>query len=166
MRLKTGILLLIINACFFVLNVSAHQQKAAITKILFNQRSGNLEVMHRFILHDAEHAVHHLFGKDANIIADVDTQETFSQYVTKHFKLANLNKATLPLEYVGYSIEGQYIWVYQEIKTPKELSGLVVSHSALIDLWTEQINTVNIEGQGDIKTLIFSGGNREYRVDF
>ena len=35
----------------------AHQQKIAITTVLFNPRTENIEIMHRFNLHDAEHAV-------------------------------------------------------------------------------------------------------------
>mgnify|MGYP000103148218 CR=1 FL=1 len=43
----------------------AHQQKTSISKVLFNQRTSNIEIMHRFRVHDAEHAVKHIFGKDA-----------------------------------------------------------------------------------------------------
>lgn len=46
--------------------VSAHQIKAAITTVLFNPRTENIEVMHRFNLHDAEHAVKALFDKRAD----------------------------------------------------------------------------------------------------
>ena len=48
--------------------VLAHQQKAAETTVLFNKNSGQLEVMHRFYLHDTEHAVQKLFDKSADIL--------------------------------------------------------------------------------------------------
>jgi hypothetical protein len=51
------VFMLIANLAF------AHQQKAAETTVLFNKKSHKLEVMHRFYLHDTEHAVQHLFNK-------------------------------------------------------------------------------------------------------
>ena len=48
--------------------LSAHQQKEAITRVLFNPRTGNIEVMHRFLLHDAEHAVKELVDAKADIL--------------------------------------------------------------------------------------------------
>ena len=52
----------------------AHQQKAAETTVLFNKRSGELEVTHRFYLHDTEHAVQALFDKNADILDSEKTQ--------------------------------------------------------------------------------------------
>ena len=153
---------MLVHILLFTSSVWAHQQKSAITKVFFNQRTGNIEVMHRFIVHDAEHAVHTLFGIDADIIASEKTQSTFGQYVSNSFSLKTIEEKTLKLDYVGHSLEGMYFWVYQEIKIPKSIKGLIIQHSSLIDLWPSQINTVNIEGQGDVKTATFSGGDREY----
>ncbi len=50
--------LLLFMACG---HAAAHQQKIAITTVLFNPRTQNIEIMHRFNLHDAEHAVKALF---------------------------------------------------------------------------------------------------------
>ena len=49
--------LILLVLCCLSLQLSAHEMKSAITKVLFNQRTGNIEVMHRFYVHDAEHAV-------------------------------------------------------------------------------------------------------------
>ena len=136
-------------------NALAHQQKAAITKVLFNARSGNLEVMHRFNLHDAEHAVKEIFGKNADIIASTDTQTQFAEYVTQRFTIDNGGDTPLTLNTVGYEIEGKFFWVYQDTPLPNNTQVLRVSHYALRDLWPKQVNTVNIEGLGDIRTLTF-----------
>ena len=67
----------------------AHEMKTALTRVLFNTRSGNLEVMHRFYVHDAEHGVKELFDKSADLLNSEQTQQTFSQYVSEHFALHN-----------------------------------------------------------------------------
>ena len=58
-----------------------HQQKEAITRILFNPRTGNIEVMHRFLLHDAEHAVRQLRNGKADILGSESDREFFSVFL-------------------------------------------------------------------------------------
>lgn len=140
-------------------SVSAHQQKAAITKILFNPRTNNIEVMHRFVLHDAEHAVKRLFDGEADIYASKQTQQNFMDYVINRFGIADGNGNQITLEQVGYEIDGKHMWVYQEAQQPSEMSVISVAHNALRDIWPTQTNTVNIEGKGPIKTLTFTASD-------
>ncbi|GGW91408.1 DUF6702 family protein [Alteromonas halophila] len=144
----------------------AHQIKAAITTVLFNPRTENIEIMHRFNLHDAEHAVKALFDKSADIIADKQTQQAFADYVARHFVLLNSDKQPLPLKPVGFETEGKFFWVYQETAQPPELAGLKIRHDALRDLWPTQVNTLNVEGKGDLQTLTFTDNVTLLEVSF
>lgn len=154
--------------CVMLLSDSAlaHQQKAAISTVLFNPRTENIEVSHRFYLHDAEHAVKHIFGKNADIIKSKDTQEKFFEYVMKRFSLKNDKGEPIELSPVGFEVDGRFFWVYQETKQPFLLNGLTVEHSALQDIWPSQVNTVNIEGKGDIKTRTFDGTIEVATIEF
>ncbi|GHF96969.1 DUF6702 family protein [Thalassotalea marina] len=144
----------------------AHQQKAAISTVLFNPRTENIEVSHRFYLHDAEHAVKHIFGKNADIINSKETQEKFFEYVMQRFSLKNDQGEPIALSPVGFEVDGRFFWVYQETKQPFLLNGLTVEHSALRDIWPSQVNTVNIEGRGDIKTRTFDGSIEVAKIEF
>jgi hypothetical protein len=146
--------------------VFAHQIKAALTKVLFNKNTGNLEVMHRFYLHDTEHAVKALFTKQADIINSADTQELFADYVSQRFFIKPLNGDELPLQHVGHEIDRIYFWVYQEVKAPENIKGLTMIHNAMREIWPEQINTVNIEGRGDLRTATFEGDVELLSVEF
>ena len=42
--------------------LGAHQQKAALTTLRYNPRSNEVEIAHRFALHDAEHAAPEVTG--------------------------------------------------------------------------------------------------------
>ncbi|WDE05096.1 hypothetical protein SG34_027990 [Thalassomonas viridans] len=134
----------------------AHQQKAAETTVLFNKRSGQLEVAHRFYLHDTEHAVQSLFDKKADILNSADTQQKFADYVAQQFYLRTLADEKLPLTKVGHEVEGKFFWVYQDTKLPAETKGLKLYNGSLRELWPTQINMVNIQGQGKVRTLYFS----------
>lgn len=148
-----------------VANVSfAHQQKAAETTVLFNKNSGQLEVSHRFYLHDTEHAVETLFNnKQADILGSKDTQQQFAEYVAKQFLIHGLDDKALPLSDVGFEVEGKFFWVYQETAIPEDLNGVKMFNGALRDLWPTQINMVNIEGKGKVRTLYFTD-NKDWLI--
>jgi hypothetical protein len=154
------------------LPLSAHQQKTAISTVLFNPRTENIEVMHRFRVHDAEHAVKEIWGKEADIIDSKDTQNQFGDYVNKRFSLFDNDDQPLPLKLVGVELVGQFFWVYQEttyaIKTTQHspLASMSIRHNALRDLWPEQINTINIEGKGPLQTLTFTGSIELLKLTF
>lgn len=144
-------------------NTLAHQQKAAETTVLFNKRSGQIEIMHRFYLHDTEHAVQALFDKHADILDSKKTQQQFAEYVAKQFLVQNLAGQALPLNDVGFEVEGKFFWVYQETTAPKTIEGVKLYNGSLRDLWPTQINMVNIEGKGEVRTLYFSD-NKDWLI--
>lgn len=137
-------------------NIFAHQQKAAETTLLINQDGTHLEVSHRFYLHDTEHAVQAIVDKKADIINSTKSQQQFADYVASQFITHDLTNKALPLTNVGYEVEGKFFWVYQEATLPKELNGIKVFNGTLRELWPTQVNMVNIEGQGKVRTLYFN----------
>ncbi|MBZ9613269.1 DUF6702 family protein [Rheinheimera maricola] len=146
--------------------LAAHEMKAALTKVVFNQRSGNIEVMHRFYVHDAEHGVKQLFDKSADLLNSEQTQQIFSQYVSEHFALTTPAGEAISLALVGGQLDGRFFWVYQEAPMPTELKGLRIKHSALQALWPAQVNTVNIEGRGEVKSLSFDNKTGWQQLSF
>ncbi len=160
---------LVIVVCLFVglmiSELSAHQKKEAVTRIIFNHRTQSIEVIHRFLLHDAEHAAKILFGKSTDIIDNKSSQQQFSNYVVEQFNIAGTSGEKLPLATVGFEVEGKYIWIYQETDFPytKPLSKLVVpsslsiTNTALTEIWDQQVNLINVEYDKKVRSLVFSG---------
>lgn len=161
-RFFTGLFAL---ALLLVSPAWAHQQKEAITRILFNPRTQNIEVMHRFLVHDAEHAVKELRRTSANILTSEEDREFFSNYVQQHFSIADQDGNTLALKAVGDEIEGRFIWVYAETGIPPKLHSLTLRHDVLRDIWPEQVNLVNIERHGDVRSATFTGGSNEHTIE-
>ena len=145
----------------------AHQLKSAVSTVLFNERTGNIELMHRFYLHDTEHAVEELFGKQADMLNKQEDQARFATYVAEHIGVKNLDGQALNIKPVGFEIDGKFFWVYQEISMQDEpLKGLQMSQGTLQDLWPSQVNMVNFEGRGKVKTLYFEEGSQWQTVVF
>ena len=143
----------------------AHQQKSAISTVSFNPRTKNIEIMHRFRLHDAEHAVKHIFGKDADIIDSDETKQQFSQYIQQNLSML-ANDQPLALTKVGYETDGQFFWGYQETLEPPALENLSIRHNALRDIWPSQVNMINVEGKGDIQTMTFTDSVELLKITF
>jgi len=142
-----------------------HQQKEAITRVFFNPRTNNIEVMHRFLLHDAEHAVKELRKGKADMLGSPDDREFFSAYVHEHFAMTDQDGRVLPLSPVGEEIEGRFLWVYAETVIPEDIESLTLRHDALRDIWPEQVNLVNVERGGNVQSATFLGGSTELTID-
>ena len=148
---------------------NAHQQKSALTRVLFNSNTGNIEVMHRFYLHDAEHAASLIFGQRQELLESAESRQLFSSYVMNRFSIeasfANGDIAELALQYVGEEVDGQFMWVYQEIPQSSEISAMTIVNLALRDVWSDQSNLVNIEKDGAVFSLTFQGNDEVLRVE-
>jgi hypothetical protein len=145
MSIKSAILTAIAFMLLLPLHAFGHQQQEAYTSILFNLRTGQLEVQHRFYLHDAEHAAKRVIDKNSDLIQDPVSREAFAYYATATFALRDQDEQALPLSYVGAEADGKYLWVYQETPLTDKMNALGVKMSSLQDIWPSQINHINIE---------------------
>lgn len=156
--------------CFFTFFPSnAHQQKNAIIRILFNENTGNIEVMHRFFIHDAEHAAGLIFGERQTLAESKESRQLFSSYVINRFAVevtyADGESEELALSYVGEEVDGQFLWVYQEIPAADSITTMTIVSTALKDVWSEQSNLVNIERNNRIYSLTFDGSAEVLSVE-
>ncbi len=127
-----------------LLPAHSHEQKTAITKILFNDKTGNIEVSHRLNVHDAEHAVQNFWGT-ADLISDPEDMDNLALYVRSNFIL-RAGKKILEPNPVGHEIDGPYVWIYDELEIPKKrMKSLTIENYILRDVWEAQSNLVNIE---------------------
>lgn len=162
--LNPGRFLALVMAMLLVSDgVTAHQQKQSFTTLLFNSRTGNLEVSHRFLLHDAEHVLGSLFEEKSDLVADPQSRSRFAQYIEQYFNLQDENRQALALHTVGNEVEGKYFWVYQEISAP-DAKRLWVRHTALQEVWPRQINYVNVEKGSGVQSLRITNAQEWYEV--
>lgn len=165
-KLTSTLLVAFLLSAALVSVSTAHQQKMAITRVELNPRTNMLEVLHRFELHDAEHAVGEIFGKGADIISSEQTQAQFADYVAERFGIFHSNNEALPVSLVGFEVEGQHFWVYQETPKPESLVGIQIVHNALRDIWFAQTNTVNVKIDQEVNTLTFTENTEVLSVNF
>jgi len=161
-RLTVGLAVLLLLSINISLSFG-HVQKTAVTRILFNPETSNIEVMHRFLIHDAEHAAQQLFGAGQDLLGSEDSRMLFSSYVINRFsveaELADGSRLPLELDYLGAEIDGQFIWVYQEAAIIDGIESFSMVNMALRDVWPDQSNLVNVEREGRIFSALFDAGS-------
>jgi hypothetical protein len=132
--------------------VQAHQQQVATTQLFYNATSGNLEVIHRIIAHDAEHMLKRIIDSSADLTADKAMQQRVSDYIASRCRLA-VNTKPVALNYVGYELDGRFLWVYQELPDVALVSSISIEFDALTEIYPKQTNLVNLEGLGPIQSV-------------
>ncbi|MFT6092791.1 MAG: hypothetical protein ACJA2Q_000680 [Pseudohongiellaceae bacterium] len=146
----------------------AHEQKTAVTRIVFNPANENIEVMHRFLVHDAEHAAAKVFGVGQNLLESAESRELFSSYVINRFsieaELASGEVIAIALNYVGAEVDGQFLWVYQETSIIDSIESFTMVNMALRDVWPDQSNLVNVDREGEVYSVLFDGGAQVKRL--
>ena len=130
----------------------AHQLRYSLTDLTWLPDSGSLQVVHSIHLDDAVELLARLGAADGNL--DSAAQARAMLYVEKHFSL-RLADEPLELEPVGAQIDGDYLWLYQEMLMPGYPEGLQVHCSILQDLFEDQQNQVNLRVGDDVRTLRF-----------
>jgi len=146
---------------------AAHQQRVAITDIEINDAAGTIDVVHSFILHDAEAALAEAKGVRTDMMTNSAARDAFAAYVAGQFALAGTEpRTTLNLTLIGSEIEDGRVWVYQQTAIPSRDDTLVVSQGALRDIWPDQVNTVNVRRRGQVDTLTFTDRDGAQIVNF
>ena len=127
---------------------------AALTIIEPNERSGNLEIMHRMFAHDLE-----LVLADLTDTVDPFGQEDVSQvigaYVGTRFVLYDTEGQPLDLTYIGSEPKGEAIWGYFETAQPEDMATFYMRNNLLFKAFPEQINQANFTVGEATQTLIF-----------
>jgi hypothetical protein len=155
MTMRTKGLLALFLVCGLQFSALAHEQKTALTDILFNYRTGNLEIAHRLSLHDAEHTLYKATGLDEDLTQSAKAREAFAKYVAERFHLSSKGSKKWKLTMVGQEIDRGFLWVYQEIPIPTSISTFSIENKILHNVVKGQVNTLNVRNKGKVTTFVF-----------
>ncbi len=178
--MQSGVKYLVLGLVSLLLSqtqADAHEQAVGLTEITLAAPEGTgvaclldvcrIEVAHRFSIHDAESTLMSVLGARADLVGDQEAQGKFEAYVAERFALSDPETGfPVPLLLLGGEVERGYYWVYQEGLMPEGLLDLSISQGVLMDAIPRQTNRVNVHHQGEVKTLVFSGGAGPQTLSF
>lgn len=133
----------------------AHQFHIGFTELSFNPKTGSLEVVHTYHTDDIDALLVNLYQRQFDLTQPED-EAVLRKYIDKQFWIVGTDGKRLPLHWVGLTVGPETVVVYQEIEnTPMARAGLI-HHDILSDFLADQTNTLNITGDGPVRTLSFS----------
>lgn len=148
----------------------AHRAKAALTVVRWNASGKELEVEHKLHAHDAEVALSQQAGIATPDLSRLEDQAKLALYVEARFSLTPPGGQPLPLKLLGAELQGDHIFIYQELVLQAPPKGLVVENRILRDVFRTQVNQVNFDMAGGdpahIRTLTFNGQDKAESVTF
>ncbi|MCG8442737.1 MAG: hypothetical protein MI723_13125, partial [Caulobacterales bacterium] len=139
----------------------AHRLHMGLTTIDWRAEAGRLEVVHRFYAHDMAAALG-AAAPDGDL-AELRARAHAALYVAEQFRLAD-GETPLTLDLIGAELEGEYLFVYQEIALLAPPAQLGARAGALLDALPGQVNTVNIDLGAGVRTLEFRAGDPMKRL--
>ena len=165
-RSKIMFALMCIILFFTSYQSAAHQPKMALSTVSIDPDTHMVLLEHRYHLHDVEHAVEELFGSDTDIYTNLTDQNRFTQYVTKGIQLSMCEDELLALSMLRMGIEGAYFFVYQRARLVTKIVKLCMKNEVLRDIWPKQVNLVNFEHVGEVRSLHFNANDDWLMVTF
>ncbi len=151
--IRAGLLISIIGA----LSASrpAHDFHASVTQMQYDPKERTFEISVRIFTDDFEKALAEASKSRVNLSATGKNDLLIEKYIQSHLGYTNSQKQVKPIKYVGYEVETDAHWIYLEMPYTEAFRGGLLKQNALMELFDDQVNMVNVQYQGQKKTFVF-----------
>jgi hypothetical protein len=151
--------------------LTLHDFHASVTQMQYNSKEKTFEISVRIFTDDFEKALSqetntkvHLSGSPGG--PNDKNDPLIEKYIRSHFAYVNSQKQTKVIEYVGHEVEADANWIYLEMPYVEPFKGGSLKQNALMELFDDQVNMVNIQYQGQKKTFVFKKNQPVQDVSF
>lgn len=144
--------------CFLNTNWSPnHDFHTSLTEIIFNPKTGSLELSVRVFTDDLELTLTN-FNK-GKLVKIEDPEATvdplIEQYIRKNLALISPDKEVKFGKFYGKEKEADATWIYLEIFDCKQLKNFTLYNTIMQEMFEDQTNLVNIIYPSQKKTIVF-----------
>jgi hypothetical protein len=137
---------------------SAHKFYASLAQVE-RTPDGRLEVALRFFPDDLEAALRKATGRRVVVENTRVFGDAFTAWIDTVFSLEAGDRRTA-FTYVGAEVSVKTVWVYVECAWPHPLDVSTMTNALLVDLFPEQVNTVNFVEGGRRASKVFDATTR------
>lgn len=149
---------------------SRHAYHSSILELKLNPQKQQVELALKVFTDDFERALSQGRPKAVNL-REVSTLPLAELYLHQHLKLslpAAPRQPRLPLEvqFLGLQPEKDAYWLYAKVPLPHPTRELLLNQSMLLELFSDQMNIVNAEGNGKKISALLRNGHEEEVLNF
>lgn len=133
-----------------------HDFHTSLTQMQYNAKEKMFEISIRIFTDDFETALtQENNGQKVRLTANDNNDLLIEKYLRKHFAVTTPQKQRKPFQYLGHEPEGEANWVYLEMPYAEPFRGGTVQYDVLMDLFADQVNLLNLDYEGQKKTVMF-----------
>lgn len=163
-------LVLLLSLGLPALAATRHAYHSSILELKLNPQKQQVELALKVFTDDFERALSQGRPKAVNL-RDVSTLPLAELYLHQHLKLslpAAPRQPRLPLDvqFLGLQPEKDAYWLYAKVPLPHPTKELLLNQSMLLELFSDQMNIVNAEGNGKKMSALLRSGHEEEVLNF
>lgn len=137
----------------------AHRYHTSVTRMEHKPDERLVEITVQTFADDIEAALGKRAGVNSvQLDSSSKTNALLLQYLRSTLVLRNGDRE-IELEWIGMELKGHSVWFYLQAKAPDGLTNTTLSNRLLFDLFSDQINIVNVFQNGKKSSLTFKRGD-------
>lgn len=136
---------------------AAHRYHTSVTRLEYNAEDHLVEITVQTFADDIEAAIKRRGARHVRLDSKA-THALVLEYLRSVFEIRN-GESSLELEWIGMELKGYTVWVYLQAKAPNGLSKTFLRNHLLFEVFADQVNIVNVIGDGRRASLIFKRGD-------
>lgn len=146
-------------------SLGAHSFHATLAEVEFNEESKRVEIAIRLFTDDLEKALSARAGKNVRLDLTEGVDASIAAYLRSNFVLRDDEGREVELRWVGRESDARVTWVYVDGPLPARATRVSIQSSLLVELFEDQVNSVNIRRAGKRSGLTFTRGDRAKVVE-
>lgn len=152
---------------FLVFTLWAHPFHVSICEIEYNYNENTLQIAHRIFIDDLENALSEMSNEKIYMqrTATEKINQALEKYLQKNFSISVAEKQ-IEAGYLGYEIENDVVWCYQETPVVESFKIIRVKNSLLLEIFDDQQNIVHVALGGEVKSLKLNRRKEESTLSF
>ena len=133
----------------FLLTSGNHPFYVSTTEIEFNPKTKEIGIAFKTFPDDLEETIRGFSGKKLDLAKknNPENNQLIEAYLKKHLSI-DINKTRKELNYLGYELDKEAIWVYFNIPKINSIKILKVNNDVMYDYKSEQTNIIHITLNG------------------
>jgi hypothetical protein len=145
-----------------LLSASSHPFYVSVTEIEYIPKNKEIGIAFKTFPDDLEETLRIYSGKKLDLYSKEKTinNQLIEQYLKKHLLIA-INKTQKPLNYLGYEIDKEAIWIYFSISKINSVKELTITNDVMYEYKPEQTNIVHINIAGNTTSYRLTAPNKE-----
>lgn len=129
-----------------------HPFYVSVSEIDFNGKNNSLEITHRIFADDLNSKLSEISNSEISFAKKTpSTDSLVDHYLQKHFSIS-VNDIQAKIKYVGYEVEEDAIWIYEEVDNLAPLKSVTVNDSILLDYTEQQSNLVHFKYDDEVRS--------------